>query len=171
MTCQQQLNWCWAAVSAAVRQYRPTLSPVTQCEIANEVMRRNDCCANSSGCNVEQKLQDALGSKLVQTIPGPVNFDVVKLQIELNRPVCARIMWDPDGDDREEDGAHFVVIDGYDEATQYLSVRDPDCGETQSSTHRPAQSDSRELPFEEFKNAYRLTGVWVATFLVKGEPS
>ena len=81
------------------------------------------------------------------------------------RPVCVRIVWDVDGDGFG-DGAHFVVIHGYDERNgiRYVEVKDPLAG--QISTPAPV-ANSEEVEFEEFRTRYHLTGTWLQTYLVK----
>ena len=164
MLSQAHTNWCWAAVSAAVRK-------TTQCSVANEVLDRDDCCDNGEACNSEDSLTDALGDMLAQVREGTVSFEVIQNEIGQGRPLCARIAWDADRD-LIEDRGHFVVISGCPLRNNVpcLTVLDPDSGRD-SGLNQPAEAVSTEVPFEEFKTRYKSTGIWTHTYLLKGSPN
>src|SRR5713101_7483427 len=96
MLCQKAQNWCWAAVAAAVHQQPPT--PPAQCQEAIHLLKRSDCCANPPACDVTASLSDALGASLLEFIDGQIAFNDLHAEIDSNVPVCARIVWDGDGD-------------------------------------------------------------------------
>ena len=54
MQAQAQRNWCWAAIAVSVAAFFDQRTPRTQCNVADEELRRTDCCgAGSAGpCNV-----------------------------------------------------------------------------------------------------------------------
>src|SRR4051812_2287719 len=110
MIRQRQTNWCWAAVSAAVKSYAVN-EIVTQCEVATEVLAGDlRCCAAPDSCDIQFSLTQALErmDTLLLPLDTQVTFGVIKGQIDNDKPVCARIQWvDRNGD---PDGAHFVVI-------------------------------------------------------------
>jgi hypothetical protein len=112
MQDQCHSNWCWAAVAASVSAFYG--NSVTQCEIANQELKRADCCATPCHTdNVAFNDTHTLGSPLnqVDCLDREVRFEKatfkdLQKEIDASRPLCARIIW-PDGT------AHFVVIVGY----------------------------------------------------------
>ena len=110
-------------------------------------------------------LQDALGASLFQFVDGQIPFDALQAEIDVaNRPVCARIVWDVNGDGIE-DGAHFVVIHGIElrSGIPYVSVLDPDGGNLGQADRL---ATSHDMPFEMFRSQYRLYGAWHQTYRV-----
>ena len=50
MICQRRHNWCWAAVTSAVKQYPPPSPAKSQCEIATAILPgRLRCRARCAG--------------------------------------------------------------------------------------------------------------------------
>jgi len=172
MQCQRQLNWCWAAVSSAVKQYQPPLPAIQQCDTAAQMLPGGlNCCAAPNTCNREFSLRTALTTlgKLRQFFDGQVTFEVIKQQIDhFNRPVCARIEWDVDQDGRVDD-AHFIVIVGCLEhgptGVPWVFIKDPDGGP--AGLAGPVESNLHDMAFEEFQRQYRLIGSWQQTYLVR----
>ena len=124
---QEHAHWCWAAVGNAVRAVMDSTRTLTQCAVATRVMEREfslgfgrkpvDCCKDFAPSNEAKSLNltlEALGHLQDPARPGGVaSFALIQSEIEAGRPVAARIVWDPDDDDLE-DGAHFVLIVGWD---------------------------------------------------------
>jgi hypothetical protein len=172
MICQRRRNWCWAAVSSAVQQYPPPNPANSQCAIAGAILPGNlRCCDAPDSCDLEFSLRETLDGldKLLLFVDNQVTFDVIQDQIDVrNRPVCARIEWDLDGDG-SPDGAHFVVIVGCrkrgPKGVPLVSVMDPDGGD--AGFAGPVDSDVHEMPLKEFQRRYRMMGTWRQTYLVK----
>lgn len=170
MKCQRRHNWCWAAVTTAVKEYPPPLPPESQFDIATTALKV-DCRSTPDKCDVEFSLRTALTGegKLQQFLNSQILFADLQREIDVfNQPVCARIVWDDDGDGFGDD-AHFVVIVGCQNpgptGVPWVSVKDPDGGAAGIAGDR--ESDVYEMPFEEFRSRYRLVGTWLQTYLVK----
>ena len=157
MKMQHQIedNWCWAAVSVSIDQYFDPASGITQCQMAQKVLGRNDCCGNPDACDERAKLQDALGDSGVKHLQGIVTglLDFPKLAALVRQPsalpVCVRIEW-------AGGGAHFVAIDGVGTSAVGPLVRVAD----------PLHGDS-VWEYDEFERAYRGIGSVSHTFLLK----
>jgi hypothetical protein len=95
---------------------------------------------------------------------GILRFSDIQDEISKDRPICARVAWDPDGD-LIEDGAHFVAIVGWSQTNgvDFVHVEDP-VGVGENSSH----SMKLRVPFEMFKESYRGDGRWTHTYLMKG---
>ncbi|HTQ20660.1 papain-like cysteine protease family protein [Mycobacterium sp.] len=118
---QQESNWCWAAVSTGVAHYYDSASTVTQCQVVNQQLSRNDCCRNpgSSSCNVYGFLDQALtyvGHFVSLELQAATYAQIVE-QIAVGRPPCIRITW-------AGGGAHFIGVSGC-EPSNMLWVNDP----------------------------------------------
>src|SRR3954452_6554094 len=136
---QEQLNWCWAAVAQSVHRYR-TEKQIAQCEVANRLLNRTDCCGKSAPCDSPQLLHQALtqAGTRAQAFKGRLRFEDVCTELNEGRPVCVRIVW-------FDGGAHFVVIYGY---------RVTASGERQLFIGDPFYPDSI-VEYEEFISAYQ----------------
>ncbi len=163
---QEQTNWCWTAVAASSKNWgiRDGSSPVTQCEVVSKV-RKAAACANRARFNEPDRLHlalEALGISNGATARSRAKFDVIRSEIDRNRPVCARVLWDSDGN-RVAEGAHFVVIGGYEQSgnDQIIQVFDPAAD--------PLVPEPRisEWHYSVFKDQYRDCGVWVDTYFIK----
>lgn len=168
---QKNAEWCWAAVSNSIEHFFEPTSPLTQCEIAGEQLRK-PCCGDLTEaclarCNVPSALDTALRrlgwlarSPVVHFPPDPaVDFADVRAEIDAGRPLCLLVKW------LEEDGelirGHFITIKGYrvtTGGTAYVSIQDPLFADP-------------EIQFEvlaDRSGGYRDgQGVWVATFFVR----
>ena len=172
MQCQLKANWCWAAVTAAVKQYSPPLAPERQCEFATAALRGGrNCCAAPDTCDRPFSLRTSLTAegKLKDFLLGQISFRDIKKQIDVfKQPVCARIGWDTDADGFATI-FHFVVIVGYQDpgptGVPWVSVMDPDVGAPGLAGRR--ESTVNDMAFEEFRSRYRLFGTWLQTYVVK----
>jgi hypothetical protein len=168
MVSQQRFFWCWAAVAAAVKS-QPT--PLKQCEVACDVLDRPDCCQAPDKCDREYSLTTALGTHLFKRLDTQVTARFIKREIdEMERPLCARIVWDPDGDGIAN-GAHFVMIIGYEpRATPdnpWLVVLDPNEGPPLAQRmQKPTSVAPLKLQLSEFASRYKLTGIWKNTYVL-----
>jgi hypothetical protein len=177
--CQQKTNWCWAALAASVARYYHPSSTVTQCEIANGELRRNDCCkslalTDCDPCNVIGFLMSSLfrvGSLEKWAVRRPATSKRLQKQIRRNiqedireeidqeRPLCARIV-------RPAGGGHFIAIFGYaSEATHDgcdkpqivgVAVADPLLGES-------------DVDWEDFPMRYYTGAVYTDSYYTKGK--
>ena len=156
---QQKLNWCWAAVTATVSRYFSPQSNISQCNIAQRVLKID--CSNPDS-DRPARFEDAL-SVLNEILPQPLNnkpleqqslpFETIQSQIHSGRPVCARIGW------FNEDSGHLVMITGYsvsNSGEQWLDISDP-------------YYEDSTVPYVDFKNAYLAAGEWTDTYLL-GQP-
>ncbi|SKC45873.1 papain-like cysteine protease family protein [Ohtaekwangia koreensis] len=116
---QAALNLCWAAVASSVSKFYDPSSTFTQCKLANQAFKRDDCCTDLTKCDAPFSLDEPLKytGNFVSMHGGAPSFDLIKQQITNGRLVCVRIEW------RSGDG-HFVVIHGFhDNGT--IDVQDP----------------------------------------------
>lgn len=154
-------QWCWAAVSVSVEHYFFPMSTTSQCQMAQDVFGVADCCSDKEVCNQPRKLQDALDvirrktatlsrPLTFRTLPKPLSFPDVRQEIDAGLPVCVRIGW-------AEGGGHFVVLSGYRQSPSggsKVEVEDPGYGQS-------------TVDFDEFLTAYKDSGRWTATFLLR----
>jgi hypothetical protein len=152
MEPQEEGNWCWAAVSAAVDRYFDPAKALAQCEIASKVLGVKNCCYNKDAHNEGAALEDALGAVNRQREPpcGAIGFEQLKSEIDAEMPVCVRIAW-------TKGGAHFVSLYGYrisESGARTIEVGDPWYGNSTQD-------------FDQFPVYYRGGGEWTDTFLTK----
>ena len=159
---QEKLNWCWAAVAATLSQYFFPDSPISQCEIAREVLhpQGGDCCGAVSDCDRSAELKDALsaaGALTGQTIHTrklagkPITFGAIRKQIDSGHPVGVHIEW------YSEQRGHVVIISGYSldrSGEQWLDIADP-------------YYQDATVPYAQFVSAYLDAGEWRDTYLVE----
>jgi hypothetical protein len=133
--------------------FKPTL--FHQCQIANKVLKRKDCCAAPIPCNEPQVLAELLQTigAWRTTLNRPLTFDEVRQEIDADRPLCVRIEW-PSG------GGHAVVIRGY----RVLAS-----GALQVYVADPLYPSSL-VDFDEFTFSYYGDGEWVETELLQPWP-
>lgn len=154
MQTQLQTRWCWAAVASSFRDFFRVTSPIPQCEIANRVLRRTDCCVVDGAGNEDSRLETALQQvgHFDEKLEGPLTFDQLAAALDDNRPFGARIQW------ANRRGGHFVVVSGYlrtPSGRQLVSIRDP------------WYRDSL-IPVEQFRNHYEEgDGSWTDTYFAK----
>ena len=128
-TEQEKTNWCWAASMQAVLDAYGTT--VTQCQLANWLFSRADCC-NPGTCNSgtspeqQQDILDhwGLNSTLVYST---LTWNQLKTEIKASRPVSIGFSWCGGG-------GHSMVIYGFSEvkngSVKYnVSYLDPWFGE------------------------------------------
>ncbi len=133
---QEQSQWCWAGVSAAVIRAKGT--PIEQCTIAEYARVRAtwhdfgsvDCCEDpSQGCNywnyawgANGSIQDILSHWGINNygIGAALTLSTVESEINANRPFVIRWGWD-------SGGGHFVV--GYGVVGSTLYYMNPWFGE------------------------------------------
>jgi Papain-like cysteine protease AvrRpt2 len=118
---QPQSNWCWAAVSTSVARFYDSSSSWTQCTVADQALRRNDCCAGGASdpqkCNKPWYLDRALGvtGNLESAISRTLTFAEVQTEIAADAPIGCRVGW-------YGGGGHFLVIAGWVVATPALNT-------------------------------------------------
>ncbi len=152
---QQKTHWCWAAVAQSVARYYMPDKAWTQCGIVKTALNLDSCCDHpdtNEECDRDEHLEDALdaiGCKY-EAVEHALPFEQVRSEIDADRPVCARIEW-PDRT------GHFVIISGYrvmKSGRHQVMVQDPQRGASWRG-------------YVGFQKAYRLTGRWTATFMMK----
>lgn len=129
---QEHSNWCWDGSSQAVLKYYG--EDVPQCDIANWVFQRTDCCGNPNfywghPCNQGNYLSEAERARSMQgimtqyggvssTSQGALSQGAFVSEIDAGRPFVMRFDW-------KTGGAHALVGYGYDLSGQYLDYMDP----------------------------------------------
>ncbi len=123
---QQQLQWCWAAVTVSINWYYDHKSNWSQCIMANFEFDQHTCCidGSTSACNRPYSLQDALNDtgNLKQSIAGPASYNSITNEIANCRPVGMGFTW-KETDKPSVTGSHAFAITGYGEGL--LFVNDP----------------------------------------------
>jgi hypothetical protein len=140
--CQQQNQWCWAAVAVSIARYFERTSSLTQCALATSVLRGDlhgaDCCSDliplcldqnprqSVLCDRPRSTGDALfvtGNVGGPAPLSPLGFDDIKQRLGAGSLIACGI--------DENGGSHASVIYGYLTATkdaktlQFVVVADP----------------------------------------------
>lgn len=159
MQNQLQSNWCWAAcacsISAFFSQTAPT-PPWTQCNLVNKVLNRVDCCTNGSSkdcnknCYAEQGLTQTKNFR--SSLPGAASKQDIQNELTNGNPIMCEMHYIISGILY----VHFVVIDGYNPYTSFLSIKDPD----------PSVGPSQVL-YDIFTSAYKGIATWSYTYYVK----
>ena len=156
---QEEDNWCWAAVAAAVRNWRNPDSQLLQCQVAELLYQTAPgvACAERQRFDRPASLELALKSvgRFQNAGEGRAPFDEIQKEISQNRPICARIVKDGNGDGIVE-SAHFVVIVGCGliDGVEYVRVEDP-------------EGSSFIGPLATFRDNYAKEWIWVATYFLK----
>lgn len=125
---QEQSNWCWAACAEMVLRYYDG-SAVRQCEFANELFDRTECCLepSSPACNRPCEMLDIsnlylskhIHSKLLEKA---VPFFKLQSEIDADRPVEVVYFWRDWGKP-----GHSVIVHGWriDGQEEFVHVNDP----------------------------------------------
>ncbi|HEU4717169.1 MAG TPA: C39 family peptidase [Bacteroidia bacterium] len=150
-TClhQEQTEWCWVAVTAAVNGfYGRTLQ---QCDIANNCLDQSTCCVDgsSAACNTPWYLNRSLSdyNSLNAMTAGKMEFASVQSEIDNSNPVCLRIGWNGGG-------GHFVAVYGYNSTDEYITIGDPWFG-------------VNVRDYNTFPTQYHAGGTWTTTYTTK----
>lgn len=151
---QERDNWCWAAVAASLFN-RKSSKPLRQIDVAVRVFP--EAGPDPEKLDRTASLQTALEKVGLfhSAMPGRAPFDEIMKEIQADRPICARIVKDRDGDGVVE-GAHFVAISGFGriDGVEHVQVEDPE-GSTFIG------------PLATFRDNYGKEWTWVATYFVK----
>jgi hypothetical protein len=158
---QERDNWCWAAVAASLHNRKsrtngdPGAKPLRQIDVAIRVFP--EIGADPEKLDRTASLQTALEKVGLfhSAMEGRAPFDEIVKEIQADRPICARIVKDRDGDGVVE-GAHFVAISGFGwiDGVEHVQVEDPE-GSTFIG------------PLATFRDNYGKEWTWVATYFVK----
>ena len=143
-------NWCWAAVSVAVRQYLNGNTP-TMCVLINQVRPGFNCCNNpySGPCNaptpVDQGLK-ALGNWNGQY--GPLNLGQIQQAVHATVPVVCVVSY--------AQGNHAVVLIGWANFSGVIKVAimDPTAGVI-------------GMPYTQLVSGYPAGGTWTESYPTK----
>lgn len=156
---QEKSKWCWAAIAVSVARFYNRSSKVTQCDVANAELRRDDCCSGAKDiCDEYGYLASSLnryGHLEKWAVLQPPTPAEIRGEIANNHPLCARVAW-------FEGGAHFVVIAGYAEVLRPdgtyqiggLAIADPWWGVS-------------DMDFGDFPNAYAKCGRCTDSYYTK----
>lgn len=153
---QEQTNWCWAACIEMVLRYYG-MSAARQCELANELFSRSDCCSEPSNpecnkpCEIEE-ISTLYSRRNIQSqfVDKNVSFSTLQSEIDADRPVEAAFY------QRRKEKGHLVIIRGWyiTEAENFVHVNDP----------KDSDGASRIVAYSELLDAYE-EGKWMHTWL------
>ena len=123
LVAQTQNQWCWAACTAMIARFLGMAEP-NQCELANFLFGRTNCCASPGRAQCNRPAQTAevvrvynhLGINLVGP-DNPLSPDTVKMELDVGRPFEVGLLWNGGG-------GHVVVVYGY-TGQGLVLVRDP----------------------------------------------
>jgi Papain-like cysteine protease AvrRpt2 len=123
LVAQTQNQWCWAACTAMIAKFLGMAEP-GQCELANFLFGRTNCCTapGSAQCNRPAQTAEVvqvynhLGIKLVGP-DNPLWPNTVKMELDAGRPFEVGLLWNGGG-------GHVVIVYGY-TAQGLVLVRDP----------------------------------------------
>lgn len=143
---QRQDFWCWAASAASIARFIDAQSVWTQCLVASGVLRM-ECCVDEEVCDTTGALDEAMS--LTQTLDawhsGTARQSYIVKAIDASMLVGCLL--------RRTGGIdHFVVVYGYDLATQQVFVADP-----LTEEHKP-------IAWSAFIDPSSSLGVWGATY-------
>jgi hypothetical protein len=168
MTCQEEEQWCWAAVTQLVDRWHSSvhdpqnLDGVSQSEIASHHIKPNGglvcstplgpgigstCSSCGRGCGGPHLLSEVLKGRSALAKPprnAPPTFIDVRLAIDADRPLPVRIDWGA----ATKNAGHFVCVVGYLEdasGVQWVEVFDP-----LSPALRAGPADTLTMRFEDF---------------------
>lgn len=159
MTCQEDDQWCWAAVTQAIARWRG--ESLTQVEVASwhispeagELVCANppapapSCGPCKRGCTDPHSLGKVLDERDLLVPGGDKNgrpsFKEIQAAIKENRPVPVRIAWNG------SNSGHFICVTGY-VAGERVRVHDP---LEPGVGNGPVQS--KVIPFEDLVSNYQ----------------
>lgn len=179
MRCQEELQWCWAAVTQSIEELRG--ARLSQSEIASRHIDPNGdglVCAHPlgaggsgsrcHGCHADCGDPHSLGFVLDERgrlAPGGAvqelaSFDEIRTAVDARRPLPVRIEW---GGRR----GHFVCVTGYavdGAGARWVTVHDPLIPNVNAG---PA--DDQDLRYSTFSTGYPATsgGTGVPNFTYK----
>jgi Papain-like cysteine protease AvrRpt2 len=153
---QEKNRWCWAASADMVADYyrNPEL---TQCNFANKLLDRTDCCKDkletcNEGCTAEDVAevyqQFNIESHFTE---GQVSPERLVAEIDADRPVQVGFRW------RGGPGGHVVIVTGHgrDQQGVFFGVNDP--------LDKYHEMTNGKVYYDSLKDAYGL-GEWAWTW-------
>ena len=165
MACQEETQWCWAAVTQAVE--RLSSSSFSQSEIASRHIDPTGgglvcvhplianppqgalCHTCHAGCSSPHSLGKILGERgrlAGDPLAGPPSFDEIVAAISTDlRPLPVRISW-------PGDSGHFICVTGY--SVDAAGVRRVTVVDPLHPNIGAAVADAQDLRFETFLEAY-----------------
>jgi hypothetical protein len=165
MQLQLQSEWCWAAVTASLSEFLTPASPMTQCQVANQFLKKSsppiDCCQNpdAPACNQSNSLSNVLQATGWLGCYHPFHLppDVIRNLINKGKPLPILINW-RDGNGKFS-GGHFIVITGVgpDHPTGH--------GDTMIAVEDPLNGPSL-LPYNVLTKTYKGDGYWMYSYVL-----
>lgn len=153
---QEQSNWCWAACAEMIFRYYG-VSPTRQCDFANELFDRTECCLDPSGLNCNQPCEienlsnlysrKGINSKfLSETVP----FSKLQSEINADRPVEVVFY------QKRKKRGHLIILHGWriTGTEKFVHVNDP----------KDSDGASRIVTYSELLHAYK-EGKWTDTWI------
>ncbi len=150
---QEQSNWCWAACTEMILCYYGE-SGIQQCELANELFGKSECCSNPASpdcnqpCNIED-VSNLYSSKCIHSefVGKNVAFSKLQSELDADRPIEVFFSW------KNKETGHLVIIRGWRivDTEEFVHVNDP------------KDKASRIVAYSELLNAYG-EGAWTCTW-------
>ncbi|WP_456071709.1 C39 family peptidase [Enterobacter quasiroggenkampii] len=112
MQRQLNVNWCWAAITSAIRMYYAPYSPspTSQIDIVRDIYPQMD--------NKPYPIEYSLAGNYSNQSTLNLNFNDVFFEINNTHPICCMTIINPAQ-------YHYFLISGCDNASQNVIVLDP----------------------------------------------
>ena len=153
---QEQSNWCWAACAEMVFCYYG-VTPARQCDFANELFGRTECCSDPSSPNCNQPCEienlsnlysrKGINSRFLgETVP----FSKLQSEINADRPVEVVFY------QKSKKRGHLIIVRGWriTGTEKFVHVNDP----------KDSDGASRIVTYSELLHAYK-EGKWTDTWI------
>lgn len=149
MQPQSQSNWCWAAVGASTGNYYWPGANYQQCKVADTCQGKTTCCSAPGGCNQYGYLDQALtATRSFDRMTGSSEpYPQVVGTIDADRPLGTRVAWNGGG-------AHFMMLTGYDDGAQTVTVDDSIYGRS-------------VIRFSAYPASYKSGGAWTHSYYTR----
>jgi len=119
---QQMPEWCWAAISASLKDFFARLAtPTAQCGIVNGALAASqrdnlDACTQPTpaACDKPWYLEFGLDAAGIgrETLKHAISFDDVVTQLAAGAPPCVLLAWHV-STVHQSGGGHFVTLYGH----------------------------------------------------------
>jgi papain like cysteine protease AvrRpt2 len=151
---QEDLTWCWAAVSLGIlHKYNQLQNVSQQCQYVEQALAlaQGVCCSQplDAACTQTQNLTNTLGNNLRFNPPRSAHYDECQAEITNQRPIGVEIGWSGGR------GAHYAAIGGVRVPNNFsILILDPQYG--------PSIQNGNTFP-----SAYQFGGSWTATYFTQ----
>ncbi len=141
---QARTRWCWAAIAVGLEAYYGRTAR-SQAALAHELLA-GDAGAHAPDLDRELELDRALSAVgcFGHWSPGKPTLARLRFELNLGRPVAARVEW-------HGGGGHYVLVTGHDTRGDDLLIADPRHGLARVS-------------YAGFPRSYERGGTWTESF-------